>query len=131
MIEDLPVTVVPMWLTVGGRPVRDGEVSLEQVATGLGEGVNTSGPSPGEIAEAAERADSGDGAAVLTIAQAMSSTHDAAVLAASQADSSRRIRVVDTKTAAGAQGLVVLTAGRCAASGGSLDEVEGVHDRHV
>jgi DegV family protein with EDD domain len=129
MIEGLPISVVPMWLTVGGRPVRDGEVSLEQVAAGLGDGVNTSGPSPGEIAEAADRADSGDGAAVLTIAQAMSGTYDAAVLAASQADSSRRIRVVDTQTAAGAQGLVVLAAARCAASGASLDEVEAIAHR--
>jgi len=129
MIEDLPVTVVPMWLTVGGRPVRDGELSLEQVAAGSGERVNTSGPSPGEIAEAAERADCGDGVVVLTIARAMSSTHDAAILAAKQADNSRRIRVLDTKTAAGAQGLVVLAAAQCAASGDSVDEVEAVVNR--
>jgi DegV family protein with EDD domain len=126
MIHGLPISVVPMWLTVGGRPVRDGELSLEQVAAGLSQGVKTSGPSPGEIAEAAEKADSGDGVVVLTIAQAMSSTHDTAVLAASQVGGSGRIRVIDTQTAAGAQGLVVLAGARCAASGGSPDEVEAV-----
>jgi DegV family protein with EDD domain len=126
MIDGLPISVVPMWLTVGGRPFRDGELSLEQVAAGLGEGLNTSGPSPGEIAEVAQRADCGDGVAVLTIAQAMSSTHDAARVAATQLGRATAIRVIDTKTAAGAQGLVVLAAARCAASGGSLDDVDAV-----
>jgi DegV family protein with EDD domain len=113
-----------MWLTIGGRPFRDGELSLEEVAAGLDKGVNTSGPSPGEIAEVVDRADAGDGVAVLTIAQAMSSTHDAARVAARQVGRTENVRVIDTKTAAGAQGLVVLAAARCAADGGSLDDVE-------
>jgi DegV family protein with EDD domain len=116
------ITVVPMWLTIGGRQYRDGELSLEEVVGRLDEGVTTSGPSPGEIAEAVQGADGGDGVLVLTIAQAMSSTHQAARTAVGIAGESAR--ALDTRTAAGAEGLVVLAAARRAAAGGSLDEVE-------
>jgi DegV family protein with EDD domain len=54
----------------------------------------------------------------------MSSTHEAAVVGARAAGG--QVRVVDTTTAAGAQGLVVLAAAECAAAGGTVEEVEGV-----
>ncbi len=63
-----------------------------------------------------------DGVVVLTIAASMSSTYQAASLAAK--DLSDRVRVIDTTTAAGAEGLVVLAAARAAEAGGDLDAVE-------
>src|SRR5437763_92433 len=72
------VTVVPMWVTIGGVPHRDGDLSLEEVMARADDGVSTSGPTPGEIAEALERITGDDGALVLTIAHSMSSTFDAA-----------------------------------------------------
>ncbi|HLI25261.1 MAG TPA: DegV family protein [Acidimicrobiales bacterium] len=116
------ITVVPMGLTVGGRAGHDGDFSLEEISAGLGEGVSTSGPSPGEVAEAVAAADRGEGVVVLTIAQPMSSTYDSARLAMKLAEGP--VTVVDTGAAAGAQGLVVLAAARRAAEGASLAEVE-------
>src|SRR5438067_1822650 len=106
------VTVVPMWVTIGGTPHRDGALSLEEVMARVDEGVSTSGPTPGEIAGVLEQVTGEDGALVLTIAHSMSSTFDAARAAAGLVGG--RSRVLDTATAAGAQGLVVLEAARAA-----------------
>jgi DegV family protein with EDD domain len=68
-----------------------------------------------------------DAVVVCTIASTMSSTHEAAVLGARAAGGP--VRVVDTTTAAGAQGLVVLAAAAAADAGKTAQEVEAVaHD---
>lgn len=114
LAEEWHITVVPMSVTIGARNVHDGEVGLEQVLDHLDEGVTTSAPSPGDFASAV--ADVGnDGAVICTIASSMSATHDAARLAADLVDAP--VTVVDTTTAAGAEGLVVLAAARAAAGG--------------
>ena len=122
------IDVLPMWLTVGGEPHREDEPGFEEAA---GADASTSGPTPGEFAEAIaaglERCE--DGVVVLTIAAAMSSTHQAAVMAAHEVDGP--VRVVDTETAAGAEGLVVLAAAEAAASGATLDEVVDVAGRVI
>jgi DegV family protein with EDD domain len=116
------ITVVPMWLTIGGRSVREGERLLSEL---LGdERTSTSGPAPGEFAAAIESRLSDDGVLVLTIAASMSGTHEAATVAARQLGD--RVRVLDTATAAGAEALVVLAAAAAAEQGASLDEVEAV-----
>ncbi len=113
------ITVVPMWLTIGGESIREGERPLSEL---LGdERVSTSGPAPGEFQEAIEsRLD--DDVLVLTIAASMSGTHEAATVAAGELGD--RVRVVDTATAAGAEALVVLAAAAAAERGAALDEVE-------
>lgn len=124
LAERLGVLVVPLWLHVGPDSFRDGEMPLAELVERADEPFRTAAPSPGEIADAM-RAGGADGpVAVLTVASTMSSTHDAAVLAARLADVD--VTVVDTQTAAGAQGLVVLAAARAAARGADLDEVLGV-----
>lgn len=116
------ITVVPMWLSIGGQSVREGERPLSEL---LGdERVSTSGPAPGEFADAIEPRLTDDGVLVLTIASTMSGTHEAATVAARQLGD--RVRVVDTATAAGAEALVVLAAATAAEQGASLDEVEAV-----
>jgi DegV family protein with EDD domain len=118
------VRVVPMWLTIGGQQYQDGEVGLEEVAARLSEGVTTSGPAPGELARAAKEADEGDGVVVLTVSRRMSSVYEAARIAALQAEEEgEKVVVVDTGTAAGAQGLVVLAASMAAQGGCDLDGV--------
>jgi len=114
------ITVVPMWLTIGGESVREGERPLTEL---LGdERVSTSGPAPGEFEEAMESRLGDDGVLVLTIAASMSGTHESAAVAAGQLGD--RVGVVDTATAAGAEALVVLAAAAAAEQGASLDEVE-------
>lgn len=117
------ISVVPISTIIGGRPYADGELPLDDVIARLDEGVSTSAPSPGEWAEAIEAAlERADAVLVLTIAASMSGTHNAAVLAADTVEGN--VRVLDTRTAAGAEALVVSAAARVADDGGSLDEAE-------
>jgi DegV family protein with EDD domain len=116
------ITVVPMWLSIGGESVREGDRPLSEL---LGdERVSTSGPAPGEFVDAIERRLGDDGVLVLTIAASMSGTHEAATVAARQLGEG--VRVLDTATAAGAEALVVLAAAAAAERGASLVEVEAV-----
>ncbi len=123
LVAPLDVSVVPLELVVGGQPYHDGDLPLDEVVSHIGEGITTSSPPPGRITKAIEdRLDVADAALVLTISGRMSSTFEAAELAARAVPG--RARVVDTETAAGAEGLVVLHAAECARRGGDLDEVE-------
>jgi DegV family protein with EDD domain len=115
------VTVVPMWLTIDGVAVREGDRGLGEL---LGDArVTTSAPTPGEFGHAIQEClDAGsDGVVVFTVAAAMSASHHSATLAARDYDD--RVRVVDTMTAAGAQALVVLAGAQAAEAGESIDAV--------
>lgn len=122
LTERYGITVVPMWVIVGGTPQREDEVDIAALLAT--EAVSTSGPAPGEFEAAIAERLGPDGVCVLTVSSTMSSTHEAAVLGARQAGGG--VRVVDTRTAAGAQALVVLAAARAAARGGDVDEVAAV-----
>jgi DegV family protein with EDD domain len=85
--------------------------------------VTTSGPAPGAFAAAIEQARrAADDVLVLTLPAEMSSTYSAADVAARLEPSSTR--VLDTRTAAGGEGLVALAAARRALAGGDIDDVE-------
>jgi DegV family protein with EDD domain len=148
LADQLGITVLPLGLVVGERPLRDGELALEELVAKLDEGVTTAGVAPGEVAAALkERLDAPDvdAAVVLTVSAAMSSTYDAARLGASllggpdaaggastdggATGDSGPLAVFDTGTAAGAQGLVVLAAAERAAAGAALDVVVATADR--
>jgi DegV family protein with EDD domain len=119
---DAGVTIVPMWLTIGGTPVHDGDLALDEVMARVDEGVTTSGPTPGEFVTHLEEVGADDGAVIITIASTMSGTAQAAGVAR-QMFGPERVRVVDSRTAAGAEGLVVTAAARAAATGADLDAV--------
>jgi DegV family protein with EDD domain len=114
------VTVVSMRLVVGDESVREGERDLDELLAA--DYVSTAGPNPAEFEEAIRSRLTDDGVLVLTIAASMSSTYQAATLAARTVGDD--VRVVDTLTAAGAEALVVLGAARAAEDGATLDEVE-------
>lgn len=120
------VCIVPMQLEIGGQPVAEADISLDQLVAGLDDGVKTSAPPPGAFAELLERArdDGADGAIVLTVGANLSSTYQSASTAASILGDGWPVTVVDTGTAAGAEGLVVLAAAEAAKEGKSLREVE-------
>jgi DegV family protein with EDD domain len=111
-----------MWVTVGNDQFRDGEITMDELGARLHQGVSTAGPAPGELAQAAAAADQGDGVVVLTISRNMSAVYQAARVAAGLLEGTN-VSVVDTGTAAGAEGLVVLAAARAAQAGQGLDEV--------
>lgn len=120
--EDRGITVVPIWVVVGGVPYRDGEISQTELLERFDEGISTSGPSPGEFEEALASAMGRDGAVLLTVSGNFSATIRAARVGAARFG--EKVRVVDTRTVAAAQALVVLAAADAARRGGSLDDVE-------
>src|SRR5579883_2207521 len=106
------IVTVPMQLEVGGKPLGEREISLDELVARLDDGVQTSAPPPGaflEVLEAA-KAEGADGAVVLTVGGNLSSTFQSASTAATLAGEDWPVAVVDTGTAAGAEGLVVLAA---------------------
>ncbi|MEA2476608.1 MAG: hypothetical protein QOC87_807 [Actinomycetota bacterium] len=116
------ITVVPIWLTVGGHAYKDGTLDQNELIARFDEGISTSGPSAGEFEEAIGSAIGTDGAVLLTVSGDFSATVSAARVAAGAFEG--KVRVVDTKMVAAAQALVVLAAASAAQRGASLEEVE-------
>jgi DegV family protein with EDD domain len=115
------ITVVPMWIHLGDRTIAEGARPLGEL---LGDPrVTTSAPTPGDYEAAIRsRLDGGaDDVVVFTITAAMSASHHSATVAAR--DVSDRVHVVDTRTAAGGQALVVLAAAARASAGRAVREV--------
>ncbi len=116
----LGVAVVPMRLILDGTELDDSSTEAAELLA-RAEQVSTAGPPPGAFAEAVQRTDDGQGVIVLTCAQRFSSTYDAARLGASLAGCD--VAVLDTGTAAAAEGLVVQAAAAVARRGSALPEV--------
>ncbi|MDQ3877100.1 MAG: DegV family protein [Actinomycetota bacterium] len=123
------ITVVPIWLTVGGRAYQDGTLDQEELIARFDEGISTSGPSAGEFEDAISSVLADDGAVLLTVSGDFSATVRAARVAAGAFDG--KVRVVDTKMVAAAQALVVMAAAAAAKAGCTLDEVEAAADRAI
>lgn len=118
----LDVVVMPIRIIVGDDTYDDGVLSHQELLDSP-EAVSTAGPSPREFLRVIEEHASDDGTLILTVSHDLGSgTYLAAGVAAESSD--RPVKVMDTHTAAGGQGLVALAAARAAASGLSLDKVE-------
>jgi len=135
------IHLVPLTVTVDGRTYRDGEIAPEHlVGADQPTALHTAGPSPGEFVRQLESAmapssataggaDIGaagaeggaDGAVIITVAEALSSTYACARLAAGS--SALPVEIVDSGTAAGGQALVALAAAQQARAGAGLAEV--------
>jgi DegV family protein with EDD domain len=119
-IRRLGIVVVPLTIVVGGIDYRDGELSLDEVLRRAAtEQVSTSSPSPGQFAKAIDDQDGHEGTLVVTVSSEMSATYESAVVAGSYFDDGA-LEVIDSGTAAGAQGLVVLAAAEAAHAGATL-----------
>ena len=137
LADRLGIRVVPLWLVIGDERHRDGDLPLDELVRRFSEPISTSAPSPGEYAEVIAAARRSGPVVVLTVSQRMSSSFESAVLAAKQVadeaaqagtatsavrdpagpDDLPTVTVLDTGTAAGAQGLVVLAAAEAAGAG--------------
>lgn len=120
------IDVVPLVVETGAGTVRDGEGfgPVEAVAALRGgEHLRTSGPAPGDFADAYARAADAGARAVVSVhlSGELSGTVHAAALAASRAPIP--VRVVDSRTTAMGLGLAVLAAVEAAARGAGPDEV--------
>jgi DegV family protein with EDD domain len=131
LVQGLPICLVPLQLIIEGRTYLDGIdlgpgdfYDLLRKAKKL---PTTSAPAPGAYLQAfAEMAPKSDGLLCITIAPHLSAAHNSALEAvelAREALPQTQIEVVNSQTAAGAQGLIVLEAARAAARGLSLSEV--------
>jgi len=144
LATSLGIRVVPLWLTIGDERHRDGDIALDELVRRFSEPITTSAPSPGEYAREIADARQRGPVVVLTVSKRMSSSFESVVLAAklvaddavqvagagaeagrtaadggatATGDDARGVTVVDTGTAAGAQGLVVLAAAEAASRG--------------
>lgn len=140
LADALGVVVVPMQISFGsspsaGRPADlapveaplrpsgdERGISLDEVLAHLAQGVHTAGPTPAAFLDAYERADHGGGVLAVTVASGLSSTFATARLA-STLRGGGSVEVLDSGTAAGAEGLVVTAAAVAASSGASLEAV--------
>ncbi len=129
MAEEFGIAVVPLRLTIGADDYRDGDLSPDTLLTRTEE-VTTSGPTPADYLTAIESTATADGVVIATVSRDIA---QGTFLSARAAAGAAKVptRVLDTATAAGAEGLVVLEAARTAARGAALDEVEAAALRVV
>lgn len=118
--------VVPIWIRIGDEEYRDGvDIQPGTVYRKMREGhaVGTSTPSAGDFLQAFERlARQGAGhIVVVTMAASFSATFGSARLAAGS--SPVPVTVVDSRTAASAQGWIAIEAARAAARGAGPDAI--------
>lgn len=123
----LEIEVVPLWIVRGDRSYRDGvDVTPDEFYRWLRDGPpypTTSAPSPADFLAAYEAA-AARGATevvVLTLHAGLSAAWQNARLAAAEA--SIPVRVVDTRTAAASQGLLVVETARRLRAGRDVNEV--------
>ena len=137
LVQHLPIYTVPHNLIIDDRPFRDGiDVAPAEFYRLLQENnhvLSTSSPTPVNFLEAFRSArDVADSVVCITLSTNFSSTFDSATVAASMAQEELpgyNIKVMDSKAAAGAEGLIALDAARAAQRGANLDEVvSGVQD---
>jgi DegV family protein with EDD domain len=129
--EKVSITVVPLRVLTGaadgvGLAVTRAVTLAEILAAPPGQ-VRTSCPAPARYLAAIGQAADGDGALICTTAASLSGSYQAALQAARRA--TVPVRVVDTGTAAGGQGLIVRAAAEEAGAGAGLDAVTAAAER--
>ncbi len=114
----LNITVVPIRTILNGEDVTEKEVPPQDLLAGE---VSTAAPSPGDYARAAAEFRGDGGVIVCTVSSSLSGSYSAALAWAKGCTAP--IEVVDSNTAACAQGLVVAAAARASLSGCDLPGV--------
>ncbi|MBI4282723.1 MAG: DegV family protein [Chloroflexi bacterium] len=137
VVDEYGLHVVPMELTSKGKTYRDGvDISPQEFYSLLArceEMPTTSAPRPASFVKAySEAAAHAESILCLTLLSTVSITYKVAVTAAEMARETlpkTHIEVVDTRTAAGGQGLVVLAAARAVARDATLLQVKAKAQR--
>jgi fatty acid kinase fatty acid binding subunit len=128
LIDGYGISVVPLYVVLAGRSGREGvDITPDDVARALavrGATVSTSRPTPGDFVAAyrAALAEGADHIVSVHLSAELSSTSDAARLAASQIGE-HIVTVIDARSAAMGTGFAVLAAARSAAAGAESAEV--------
>ena len=124
LAEELGVVVVGLHLRIGERAFRDGDIAMQDFYEQLKGGpdaASTAAPSLGDFLEVFRSVPDGDEIVCVTVAAAVSATHQAAVGAAGELGG--RVSMVDSTSASMGEGFVVIEAARAARGGASLEEV--------
>jgi DegV family protein with EDD domain len=128
--EEHDVRVVPLTIRFGSEELVDrdelsGKEFWDRVVTGP-DMPATSAPSPGSFQQAFLEAHQAgrDGVVCATISSGLSATYQSACTAAEAVADRIAVRVVDTRSVTGGQGLLALAAADMAAGGASLDDIE-------
>ncbi|MFH1775814.1 MAG: DegV family protein [Chloroflexota bacterium] len=131
LIAEYGIRVASVVLIIGGKPYRD-QVDITptrfwKMFKGLEEMPTTSAVSPGDFAAYfKELGQATDNIACIVVSQPLSGTYDSAIKAKELVQAERpnlNIEVINSKTATGALGFIVLEAARAAKAGKSLAEV--------
>jgi DegV family protein with EDD domain len=131
LVAELGIYVVPLRFFVGDRSYLDGiditATDIYRMLPRVSEVPSTSAPTPSDYYAAVHRASAThESIVVVTITRRFSGMYQSAMIAAKTARESLgglQVAVIDSGTAAGAEGLVVLNAARVAAGDGNLEEV--------
>ena len=127
-IGDLPISVVPLQITLNDQDYKDSiDLTAEEFYRRIsiaGTKASTAAPTPAAF-ETSFTADQTD-VLCITLSSQLSATYNVARLAVDlcgSTGSAQRIRLLDSATAGGAQGLIALAAARSAMEGETLDSV--------
>jgi DegV family protein with EDD domain len=128
--EEHDVAVVPLTIRFGAEELVDrdelsGKEFWDRVVTGP-DMPATAAPSPGAFQQAfLDARDAGSsGVVCATISSGLSATYQSACTAAEAVADRIAVRVVDTRSVTGGQGLLALAAADMAANGAGLDDIE-------
>jgi len=136
LAEELAITIVPFYVRFGDEVYRDGvDLSTEEFYRKLMSNRRlpvSSTPSPGEIAKVYDRlADETDKILSIHVSSKLTATYEVALQAREQMKRKCRVEVVDSKSGAMGEGLVVITAAREAQAGADLDRVADIARKAV
>jgi len=135
-LNDLPITVVPLYITLNGKSYLDNvDLSREEFYNALPESEpypTTATPAPHQFEEFFEQvaADGADAIISIHISETLSATFQSAQTAAKNFDRIP-VRVVDSGNLSMAEGLVVIKAAEAAKAGKSLEEVMSVIEQVI
>jgi DegV family protein with EDD domain len=130
LVKDLDIRIVPVGLIIDRKQYKDTELPNDEfwkLFYQTKEYITTAAANPGDFVDIyMELARSTDSIICILVSSKLSATYQAAVKAAESVKADKpslKIEVVDSTTAAGAQGFIVLEAARAAQAGKNLGEV--------
>jgi len=134
--EQLGISVVPLIIQFGTKAYRDGvDMSADQFYLQLQDSrvfPTTSTPPPQAFADVYDSlAASAQEIVVITLSARLSGTYEAALQGRALKSKSCRVEVIDSRTAAMCQGLVVMRSAQAALAGSTVSEIREIVERNV
>ncbi len=130
LVQEYNIKVVPVGFVIDRKSYLDNQLSNEEfwsLFNGAQEPVTTTAPNPADFESVFTRlAKETNSICCILVSKVLSATYNSAVMAKElllQTMPQLKIEVIDSKTATGAQGFIVLEAARAAQAGKDLSEV--------